>query len=140
MEEKTKVRGKVNKKPAPKAAAKEKNVSGNRLMLLVTIVNRKKAEYYADLIQDMGANLSFVAMGEGTASPGMKELLGLTDSLKAVIFSVVKEKSQNTILKTLNDKFASIREGKGIAFTVPFSSVIGASVFNFLSDNRMQFK
>ena len=140
-----------NKKPAPKATAKEKNVSGNRLMLLVTIVNRKKAEYYADLIQDMGANLSFVAMGEGTASPGMKELLWdykkaggilllLRDSLKAVIFSVVKEKSQNTILRTLNDKFASIREGKGIAFTVPFSSVIGASVFNFLSDNRMQFK
>jgi len=67
--------GKVNKKPekpqkpvpAPKAKEKEKNVSGNRLMLLITIVNRRKAEYYADLMQDLGANLSFVAMGEGTA-------------------------------------------------------------------------
>ena len=44
MDENTKAPGKVNKKPAPKASAKEKNVSGNRLMLLVTIVNRKKVE------------------------------------------------------------------------------------------------
>ncbi|MBO4678673.1 MAG: hypothetical protein J5626_03300 [Lachnospiraceae bacterium] len=126
--------------PAQKAKDKEKNVSGNRLMLLITIVNRRKAEYYADLIQGMGANLSFVAMAEGTASPGMLDMLGLTDSLKAAIFSVVKESSQKEILRTLDDKFASIRDGKGIAFTVPFSSVIGASVFNFLSDNRMHFK
>lgn len=127
-------------KPAAAPKAKEKNVSANRLMLLVTIVNRKKAEYYADLIQDMGANLSFVAMGEGTADARMLDMLGLTDNLKAAVFSVVKESSQNKILRTLDDKFTSIRDGKGIAFTVPFSSVIGASVFNFLSDNRMTFK
>ncbi|MBR5896111.1 MAG: hypothetical protein IKZ39_00665 [Lachnospiraceae bacterium] len=138
---------KVNKKPekkafqaAPKAKEKEKNVSGNRLMLVVTIVNRRKAEYYADLMQGLGANLSFVAMGEGTAPPGMLEMLGLTDSLKAVVFSVIKESTEKTVLRTLDDKFASIRDGKGIAFTVPFSSVIGASVFNFLSDNRIHFK
>ena len=169
MDEKTKTTEKVNKKPekpnkpakqqkpakpvkqqkpaqnakpapAPKAKEKEKDVSSNRLMLLITIVNRRKAEYYADLMQDLGANLSFVAMGEGTAPPGMLEMLGLTDTLKAVVFSVIKEKSQNMVLRTLDDKFASIKDGKGIAFTVPFSSVIGASVFNFLSDNRMHFK
>ena len=139
---------KVNKKPekkpvkapASKTKEKEKNVSGNRLMMVVTIVNRRKAEYYADLMQDMGANLSFVAMGEGTAPPGMLEMLGLTDSLKAVIFSVIKESNQKVVMRTLDDKFASIRDGNGIAFTIPFSSVIGASVFNFLSDNRMHFK
>ena len=88
----------------------------------------------------MGANLSFVAMGEGTADARMLDMLGLTDNLKAAVFSVIKENSQNKILRTLDDKFTSIRDGKGIAFTVPFSSVIGASVFNFLSDNRMTFK
>ena len=80
------------------------------------------------------------AMGEGTANAKMLDMLGLTDSLKAAVFSVIKESSQNKILRTLDDKFVSIKDGKGIAFTVPFSSVIGASVFNFLSDNRMTFK
>lgn len=120
--------------------AKEKNVSTNRLMLLVTIVNRRKAEFYTDLLQHMGANLQFMAMGEGTADAKMLNLLGLSDSDKAVIFSVIKESSQKEVLRTLKDKFESIRDGKGIAYTIPFSSVIGASVFNFLSDNRMMFK
>ena len=129
-----------DKKPNATPKPKDKNVSTNRLMLLVTIVNRRKAEYYADLIQDMGANLSFVAMGEGTANAKMLDMLGLTDNLRVAIFSVVKESAQTKILRILDDKFTSIRDGKGIAFTVPFSSVIGASVFNFLSDNRMTFK
>ncbi len=119
--------------------AKEKNVSTNRLMLLVTIVNRRKAEFYTDLLQHMGANLQFVAMGEGTADAKMLNLLGLSDSDKAVIFSVIKESAQKEVLRTLGEKFESIRDGKGIAYTIPFSSVIGASVFNFLSDNRMMF-
>lgn len=119
--------------------AKEKNVSTNRLMLLVTIVNRRKAEFYTDLLQHMGANLQFVAMGEGTADAKMLNLLGLSDSDKAVIFSVIKESAQKEVLRTLGEKFESIRDGKGIAYTIPFSSVIGASVFNFLSDNRRMF-
>lgn len=119
---------------------KERNVSSNKLMLLITIVNRRKAEFYMDLIQHLNANLSFVAMGEGTADASMLSKLGLSDSEKAVIFSVIKESRQDEILRTIEDKFESIKDGKGIAYTVPFSSVIGASVFNFLSDNRMTFR
>ena len=118
----------------------EKNVSSNRLMLLITIVNRKKAEYYADLIQSFSSNLQFVALGEGTADASMLSKLGLQDSEKAVIFSVIKEDRQKEILRVIGDKFASIKDGKGIAYTVPFSSVIGAGVFNFLCDNRQTFK
>ena len=28
------------------------------------------------------------------------------------------------------------RRGKGIAYTIPMSSIIGKSIFNFLSNNR----
>lgn len=121
-------------------AKKEKNISTNRLMLLITIVNRRKAEYYSDLIQGMHSNLSLVTMGKGTAEASMLSKLGLADSDKAVIFSVIKEKEQNKILRTLDDKFKSIKDGNGIAYTIPFTSVIGASVFNFLCDNRMTFR
>ena len=119
---------------------KKKNVSTNRLVLLITIVNRRKAEFYSDLIQNLHANISLTAMGKGTADASMLSRLGLADSDKAVIFSVIKESEQDTVLKTLEDKFKSIEDGKGIAYTVPFTSVIGASVFNFLCDNRMTFR
>lgn len=119
--------------------AERKNTSTNRLMLLVTVVNRKKAEYFTDLIQGFSANLQFVALGEGTADKSMLSTLGLTDSDKAVIFSVIKEERQDEILRVIDERFNSIKDGKGIAYTIPFSSVIGANIFNFLSDNRQTF-
>ncbi len=114
--------------------------SSDRLMLLITVVDRKKTEFYADYIQDLGANVQFVSYGEGTADPSMRSLLGLTDVEKTVIFSVIREEKQDKILQAVSEKFESIRNGKGIAFTVPFSSVIGTSVYNFMLDNRSIFK
>ena len=42
------------------------------------------------------------------------------------------------IMKALENKFSTIRNGKGIAFAVPLSSVIGVNMYQFLSNN--QFK
>ena len=42
------------------------------------------------------------------------------------------------VMNTLEDKFATIRNGKGVAFAVPLSSVIGVNMYQFLSDNRMK--
>ena len=36
----------------------------------------------------------------------------------------------------VEEKFATIRNGKGISFAVPLSSVIGVNLYQFLSDNR----
>lgn len=115
------------------------NVSTRKLMLLVTIVNRKKAEFFIDLIGSFEANLQFTVMGEGTADKTIISRLGLTDSEKAVIFSVIREERQDEILRAIDDRFKRIRDGKGIAYTIPFSSVIGTGVFNFLSNNRQTF-
>ena len=117
----------------------KKSVSLNKLVLLITIVNQKKSEFYADYIQSLGANLQFVSFGEGTADASMQNLLGLKDTGKAVIFSIIREEKQDMILSSIREKFESIKNGKGIAYTVPFSSVIGASVYNFMSDNRTIF-
>lgn len=115
-------------------------MSSNRLMLLITVVNRKKSEFYADYIQSLGANMQMVSFGAGTADASMQNLLGMTDTEKAVIFSVIREEKQDEILLSIGEKFRTIKNGKGIAYTVPFSSVIGVSVFNFFSDNRTNFK
>jgi hypothetical protein len=36
----------------------------------------------------------------------------------------------------LEDKFATIRNGKGICFAVPMSGVIGVNIYRFLSNNQ----
>lgn len=105
------------------------------LKLLVTIVSRQKAEFFADMIQGFGANMQAVLLGEGTATVETLQLLGLTDREKAVIFSVLRSEKAAEALDTLAHKFETVRNGKGVAWTVPLDSTIGVAVYRFLSNN-----
>ena len=107
-----------------------------KLKLLFTVVDRPKGEFYLDVISQFDVNCQLVIGGMGTASSDLVELLGL-ESHKAVILSVVREDLVDMVMETLEDKFTTIRNGKGIAFAVPLSSVIGVNLYRFLSDNRM---
>ena len=107
-----------------------------KLKLLVTVVDRPKGEFYLDVISQFDVNCQLLVSGQGTATSDLVELLGL-EPHKAVILSVVREDRMDTIMNCLEDKFATIRNGKGIAFAVPLSSVIGVNLYRFLSDNRM---
>ncbi len=108
-----------------------------KLKLLFTVVDRNKGEFYLDVISQFNVNCQLVLPGMGTAASDIVELLGL-NLHKAVVVSVVREDLVDTILTTLEDKFETIRNGKGVAFAVPLSSVIGVNMYQFLSDNRMK--
>ena len=107
-----------------------------KLKIVVTVVDRPKSEFYLDVISQFDVNCPMVVAGQGTAVSEMVELLGL-EPHKAVIISVVREDLVDSVMETLEDKFTHIRNGKGIAFAVPMSSVIGVNLYRFLSDNRM---
>ena len=106
-----------------------------KLKLLFTIVDRPKGEFYIDVISQFEVNCQMVMGGLGTATSELVELLGL-EPHKAVILSVVREDMVESIMNCLEDKFRTIRNGKGIAFAVPLSSVIGVNLYQFLSNNR----
>ena len=108
-----------------------------KLKLLFTVVERAKAEFYLDVISQFNVNCQLAMPGMGTAASELVLLLGL-NLQKAVIISVVREDLVDEILNTLEDKFTTIRNGKGISFAVPLSSVIGVNMYQFLSDNRMK--
>ena len=107
-----------------------------KLKLLFTVVDRPKGEFYLDVISQFDVNCQLATGGLGTATSELVELLGL-EPHKVVILSVVREDMVDKVMNCLEDKFRTIRNGKGIAFAVPLSSVIGVSLYQFLSDNRM---
>lgn len=112
------------------------NVSDFRkLKLLVTVVNRRKAEFYTDFLQGFEINFQTTLLAQGTASHSTLYMLGLEDSDKSVIFSVLREDKATEALHALEDKFHTLKKGKGIAFTIPLSSVVGVSIYRFLSNN-----
>ena len=108
-----------------------------KLKLLFTIVDRAKGEFYLDVISQFNVNCQLVLPGTGTAASEIVELLGL-NMQKAVVVSVIREDMADEIMNTLEDKFSTIKNGKGVAFAVSLSSVIGVNMYQFLSDNRMK--
>lgn len=116
----------------PKRRVNKPPVAPNKLVLLVTVVNRPKAEFYVDLLQQFEVNLQLDVSAFDTAPANMQ--LVSADPEKQVIFTVIREDNVKAALATLEEKFATIRGGKGIAFTVPFTSTIGVSVYRFLTN------
>ena len=106
-----------------------------KLKLLFTVVDKAKAEFYLDVLSQFEVNFQMVTGGKGTANSDLVELLGLNIQ-KAVILSVVREDMVDPIMKTLEHKFETIKNGKGIAFAVPLSSVIGVNMYQFLSNSK----
>ena len=108
-----------------------------KLKVLITVVDKQKGEFYQDVLSQYEVNFQMAVNGIGTANSELIDFLGLNIH-KAVIFSVVREDLVDPIMQCLEDKFATIKNGKGIAFAVPMSSVIGVNLYRFLSNNRME--
>ena len=118
-----------NVKPATSAVKK--------LKLIITVVDRPKGEFYMDVIGGFEVNCQMVLSGQGTASSELVDLLGLNPE-KAVILSVAREDRVSEIMNTLETKFETVRNGKGVAFAIPLSSIIGVNLYQFMSNNRMK--
>ncbi len=121
-------------------AADKKNAPADngikKVKLLVTVVDRRKAEFYMDFLTQFEINLQTAVLAQGTAHSQMLSMLGLEDAEKSVIFSAVREDKAGEALVGLEEKFHTIKNGKGIAFTIPLSSVIGVAIYRFLSNHR----
>ena len=76
-------------------------VSMNRLKILITVVGRAKADFYMDHIQSFGVNMQMVLFGQGTAPREIATAMGLADSDRAVIISVIGENQLAAALDSL---------------------------------------
>ena len=133
MNEMTQTKKNTSRKPR---TVSEPKTAPQKLKLLFTVVNRNKAEFYIDLIQSFEVNMQMSMAAWGTASTEMLSYLGLTESEKALIVSVIRDDMEQTVLNALEEKFRTIKNGKGIAYTVPMTSTIGVAIYQFLSNNK----
>ena len=109
-------------------------IAPRKLKLLVTVVNREKAEFYMDFIQSFEVNFQTAMAARGTASKETLRLLGIGETDKTVIFSIIREDMCDKALSALEQKFKTIKNGKGIAYTVPMTGTVGVAIYRFLSN------
>ena len=86
------------------------------------------------MLQSFDVNVQFVLSGHGTANEKFMELMGLVNNEKSVIISTIRRNRAKDALEALEEKFKTVKNGKGIAYTVPMSSTIGVAIYQFLSN------
>ena len=126
----------INKKIVEKLSERQQDAPPE-LEVLVTIVNRDKGEIFNAFLQDFEVNASLLVSANGTLKESMLSRMGM-GTPKTVIMTVIKKDRANEALDYLAEKFKTVKNGKGIAFTVPFSAIIGRSAYSFLSNQPME--
>jgi len=130
----------MDTKTRKKAPLKEKDEleAPKKLVILVSIVERNKADFYLSALEGYEVNMQTIFYAKGTAPTEMRRYFGIVDNGKAVLLSVVKESRIKEIFAAYEDKYFKTKNGKGIAFTIPIESTIGVMVYRFLADIKSE--
>ena len=110
-----------------------------KLELLLAVVHNDKAAYFSSLIQSHKANLQLTVPAKGTTHL-ILNYLGLTEKPKSLVMSVVRADQAASLIDLLDQTFKKGKNYKGVAFTVPMTSVIGTLVYGFLSNDKRTVK
>ena len=132
-----KVADTITRKSTITKKQEKKEVSNvKKLKILITIVDRSKTMFYEDLLEQFEINVQMVLYGHGTANTQMLALLGGVETDKSVIISFIREDRVKETLEVLSEKFKKVRNGKGIAYTIPLDSIIGVAMYQLLSNEQ----
>ncbi len=113
----------------------EKTHRLHKLVMTVTIVGFGQAEAVLNLLREQESALMLVTHGSGTSKTFYQTTGG--EIKKQVIFAVMREDKWSQYKKAINARFQVSRLAKGIAFSVPISTVFGVSTYKMLSNNRL---
>ena len=98
-----------------------------RIRLMVIILDRGKGARAAELFASYGLPLHYGTPGRGTANSELLDYLGLGETEKDVMFSLVPGCTIPGLLQAAGEKLQLATPGKGILFTIPLSAVSGAA-------------
>ena len=116
-----------------------RNIAPMKLELLMAVVHNNKVAYYSSLIQSHQANLQLISPASGTTHM-ILNYLGLTERPKSLIISLVRADQAGPLIEVLDENFKKKKDYKGVAYTIPLTSVIGTQVYGFLCNDTRTIK
>ena len=102
------------KAPAPAPA---------RTKLLLGIVNRRDELKLKEVMDDCSVALSYTFDGMGTARSQLLDYLGIGETEKTIVLSVIPETDEERIMRNLRRELSLYLAGRGISFTIPLTVI-----------------
>ncbi|MFA5481567.1 MAG: hypothetical protein WC282_04225 [Bacilli bacterium] len=107
-----------------------------KLKFFVTIVTHSYQKDVLKILKNYEVGISFITHGYGTGTREIYAILGLSDVRKDLVFAVIKSENAEKIKAEIEKMFKQSRDAKGIAFAIDISSVIGLSIYKYLTNTR----
>jgi nitrogen regulatory protein PII len=105
------------------------------LEFVMAVVPRGDGEQLSRLFSEGGALMTVMTLGRGTASRRMLSYLGLGETLRDVLYSVMPRDAAPAVLERLSGEMNLGEPGSGIAFSVP----LGAAGRARAEESTMEF-
>jgi len=106
------------------------------IKLVVTIVDRGKGDKVTQLFNEDNIHFHFICYGEGTATSEILDVLGIGETDKDVVLSMVPGYKVGDLLTKITDKMSLKKAGKGIIFTLPLSGI--SSIMSKILNKEVQ--
>ncbi len=110
-------------------------MKNSSLKLVITIVDYDIGSRAIALCENCGAYHNFCHLGYGTANSTILDYLGLGETRKLVIFTILKSADVPHLMSELDKKLSLSRPGGGITFAVPVDSVGGIKTLKMFLGN-----
>lgn len=96
--------------------------------LIICIVNNGFTDLVMDAARKEGARGGTIFHGRGTGNPDMEKFFGISISPeKEIVIIIVGSDIKEAVLKAINKAAGLETNGKGIAFSMPVSDVVGVN-------------
>ncbi|MDR1377929.1 MAG: hypothetical protein LBJ36_02610 [Synergistaceae bacterium] len=110
------------------------------LSLLITICDRGQGKKVTDFFKDRNASFNLMVLGKGTASSKMLDYLGLGQTEKMVLLSVMPTAEARDVLSKFDETLELKRPGHGIAFTLPLNGACVRKSVETVPDGEIEEK
>lgn len=101
----------------------KKKQDDKRVKMLVSIINKADQKKLTETLNKYCTAMHFSGIGHGTARSHHRSYFGIDDVEKRVTFSLIPEHLEHMLLNAIGRELKLYLLGKGIAFTLPLSSI-----------------
>lgn len=111
-----------------------------KLKVLCIIVNRHQGDYYINEFASREVGASFLVFGTGTASKEIYDILGIGETKKDIVLSIVKESDIPSLKEIIVNRFRISKKAKGVAFFMDVDSIAGVLLYKYLTNTKENIK
>ena len=103
---------------------------------MMTVTSRGRLPDFIGMYRDKGLDIHYISLGHGTAGEKYIRLLGLQDTEKIVMLTVLTGHKWLEVKRAMSVRLRIEAPGVGIAYIVPLSAIGGKRELMFLTDGQ----